>query len=239
MIVLCLRCPANVAELVAVYELYEQHGGVHLPVPDPQELYRAMQSQEIVGLWDGDTPVAVGGTFPVAHAREPDGLPVAVYELAGMVVAPPWRGRGIQQVLTATRAVLLAGDQPYATCLISSVVEADSLSTTNMSKAGLQVVTDPPRWLVDVRRTWMAGTGADVTDFCLPGDAVPPLASRLLAQLASGAGSGERAFAIDDRELPQLRIGADTLASGGPDWPSVPPAVRLLGEPPNLIAWPR
>ncbi len=236
-------------DLIKAATLYRDHAGAYLPIPDPDDLHAAIEDQQIFGILEEDGRlVAVGGTFPVARCQWDGGRPIAVYELAGLVVHPDvrrldaWR---LQDILVAVRSVHMALQQASALCLISSVANGNVGSRNSMERCGLRPLdeTAVPQWLRDVRRTWLTGQKPDVVDYIVPPSAIETLRGFLKECMPSEAikDAGELGLRIYQLQFESERLLADLIRpnSEAPAWETTVPPIRLIGKTPPFLRWPR
>lgn len=243
-----LRSRTAISDLVLAHDLYRQHAGAYLPVPDPDLLFEAAEDGQMFGCWDGPALVAAAGLFLVGRCRSDNGFAIAAYELAGLVVDPAVRGlrpHGLQDVLVAVRALSLAAQQDGAVCLLSSVAAENTASWKSLERCGLTrlIEKDVPQWLRDIRRTWLAGPDPAVFDHILPPGAMPGLHAMLRQALGAPAvqtraSSPGRTFALKLDGLADIER-ALRRKPASPSWESEVPPQRLLGREPPLVAWPR
>lgn len=246
---LMIRMLRTTDDLIKAATLYRDHAGAYLPIPDPDDLHTAIEDQQIFGILEEDSRlVAVGGTFPVARCQWDGGRPIAVYELAGLVVHPDvrrldaWR---LQDILVAVRSIHMALQQASGLCLISSVASGNVGSRKSMERCGLRPLdeTAVPQWLRDVRRTWLTGQKPDVVDYIVPPSAIGTL--RHLLQDALGREAikvvGETGKRIYRLRFDDAHLLADLIRPNGeaPAWETEVPRVRLIGKTPPFLRWPR
>ncbi len=131
--------------------LYQQHGGDYLPIPDVSDVVEAGDDgflfviEEVMG--SKSTRIrAAAGLFQVADCPGAGSEINKIFEVAGMVVAESLRGYGVQRLMLALRALVLAREHSKNAVLMASVVVGNENSSRNVTKQRFVQVTTPA-WL--------------------------------------------------------------------------------------------